>query len=105
MSNRDVNPSQGFGATRRQLDWGAEETYWQDTWHTRPYATADRDFDHYRPGYRYGFESAHEHRGRQWDDVESDLRTGWDKYEHRGHSTWENVKDAVRDAWHRVTDR
>jgi hypothetical protein len=105
MSLRDVNPSQGFGATRQQLDWGAEEAHWRDTWHTRPYASTDRDFDYYRPAYRYGFESANQYRGREWNEVESDLRTGWDRYEHRGHSTWENVKDAVRDAWHRVTDR
>jgi len=105
MSNRDVNPSQGFGATRDQLDWGSEETYWRGAWNTRPYATADRDFDYYRPGYRYGFESANRHRGREWNDVESDLRGGWDRYEHRGQSTWENVKDAVRDAWHRATNR
>jgi hypothetical protein len=41
--------------------------------------------------------------GRNWNEVEADLRTGWDKFEHRGTSTWENVKAAVRDAWHRVT--
>ena len=41
--------------------------------------------------------------GRNWDDVESDLKTGWEKFEGRGESTWENVKHAVRDAWHRVT--
>ena len=43
--------------------------------------------------------------GRNWNDVESDLRTGWDKYENRPDrgSTWESVKDAVRDAWHRIT--
>src|SRR5688500_14799926 len=105
MSNRDVNPSQGFGATRDQLDWGAEETYWRDTWRTRPYATAARDFDYYRPAYRYGLASAGRHRGRQLNEVETDLRTAWARVEQRGHHIWENVKDAVRDAWHRVTNR
>ena len=66
---------------------------------------ADRGFDFYQPGYRYGYESATRHRGRKWTDVESDLRTGWDRYEHRGQGTWENVQDAVRDAWNRVTGR
>jgi hypothetical protein len=43
--------------------------------------------------------------GREWNDVESDLRTGWEKFEgrHGAGSTWDNVKHAIRDAWHRVT--
>ena len=107
MANRDTNPSQGFGATDRQLDdeWTTEETYWRSNWQSRPYVTADRTFDYYRPGYRYGYESATRYRGREWNDVEDDLRRGWDRWEHRGQSTWENIKDAVRDAWNRVTGR
>ncbi len=105
MANRDVNPTQGFGATDRQLDWQLEETYWRDNWSTRPYASADRGFEYYQPAYRYGAESATRFNGRQWNDVEKDLRIGWDRYEHRGQSTWENVKDAVRDGWDRITKR
>lgn len=101
----DTNPTQGFHATERQLDWGSEESYWRNNWSSRPYATADRGFDYYQPGYRYGFEAGQQHRGRAWDDVEPGLRTGWDRYEHRGASTWEHVKHAVRDAWDRVAHR
>jgi hypothetical protein len=104
MDRNDVNPTQGFGATKDQLSWNNEETYWRDNWRARPYAQADRGFDYYSPGYRYGFESASKHRGRQWNDVEPELRSGWDKYEHRGQSTWDHMKDAVRDAWNRVTN-
>jgi hypothetical protein len=100
----DMNPTQGFGATTDQLTWDSEATFWRDSWRARPYVQADRGFDYYQPGYRYGFESATKYRGREWNDVESDLRTGWDKYEHRGQSTWEHVKEAVRDAWNRVTN-
>src|SRR5690349_23382047 len=58
----------------------------------------------FRPAYRYGFESAQHHVGRQWDEAEPDLRQGWDTYQHRGQtaSTWEEIKAAVRDAWDRV---
>jgi hypothetical protein len=86
-------------------DWNTEEKYWRDNFSSRPYARPDRGFDYYRPGFRYGFESAQRFRGKQWNEVEPDLRSGWDRYEHRGQSTWENVKDAVRDAWNRVTGR
>jgi len=105
MAARDVNPTQGFGATNDQLDWNNEETYWRDNWNTRPYVTADRGFDYYRPGYRYGFEAANRYKGRQWNDIEPDLRRDWDRYEHRSTSTWEHVKEAARDAWNRVTNR
>jgi len=103
MANRD-NLS---GITDHSVtgDWGTEEQYWRSNFSTRPYVNADRGFDFYQPGYRYGYESATRYRGRNWNDVESDLRTSWDRYEHRGQGTWENVKDAVRDAWNRVTGR
>lgn len=101
MANRD-NLSTGTSTTGTTGDWNTEEQYWRSNWSSRPYATADRGFDFYRPGYRYGYESANRYRGRNWNDVEGDLRSGWDRYEHRGQSTWESVKDAVRDAWDRV---
>jgi hypothetical protein len=84
------------------LDWNDEDRYWQQNYSSRPYATG-REYEHLRPGYRYGYEAAHRYRGRDWNDVEMDLRTGWDKYEHRSKSTWEEIKDAVRDGWNRLT--
>lgn len=102
MTNRDVNPTQGFGATNDQLDLTAEERYWRDHWVDQPYVVADRTFEYYWSGYRYGAESRVRYEGRRWGDVESDLRAGWDDYAHRGNARWEHVKDAVRDAWDRL---
>ena len=85
-------------------DWTTEESYWRTNYRNRPYASSgSQEFDFYRPGYRYGFESAHRYQGRNWDEVESDLSRSWNSYEHRGNSTWEQMKAAVRDAWDRVT--
>lgn len=95
----------GVTGTGALGDWTPEEAYWRANWSGRPYVSADRNFDYYRPGYRFGFESANRYRGRAWNDVENDLRSDWDRWEHRGESAWENVKDAVRDAWNRVTNR
>jgi hypothetical protein len=64
---------------------------------------AGRDYDYYRPGYRYGYEAANRFQNRSWNDVEADLSRDWSSYEHRGTSTWEQMKHAVRDAWDRVT--
>lgn len=105
MPDSHLNPTPAGGAPGSQLaGWSAEESYWRDAWATRPYAVATRDFDYYRPAYRYGFESAQAHQSRFWDDVEPDLRTGWARYEHRADSAWGDVEDAVRDAWERVTN-
>lgn len=105
MADRNT-PDRGTerGSTGRG-DWTTEERFWRDNYSSRPYAGQNRDFDEFRPGYRYGFESASRHRGRNWDEVEPELRAGWDRYEHRGEnrSTWEQIKDSVRDAWDRVT--
>lgn len=103
----DLYTGTGSGVTGTGAlgDWNAEEVYWRANWSDRPYTIADRGYDFYKPGYRFGFESANRYRGRQFNDVENDLRNDWDRWEHRGATAWENVKDAVRDAWHRVTNR
>jgi len=89
-----------------QLNWDSEDAYWKTNYRNRPYASsAGQEYDFYRPGYRYGVESASRYQGRNWDEVESDLRSDWDRYEHRGQSTWEQMKSAVRDAWDRVTGK
>jgi hypothetical protein len=87
------------------LSWDDEDKYWQTNYRTRPYASGSTEYDRYRPGYRYGYESATRYNGRSWNDVEADLSRGWNSFEHRGASTWEQVKDAVRDAWDRVMGR
>ena len=85
-----------------KTSWNDEDVWWRDNFSSRPYATG-RDYEDFRPAYRYGYESGLHHMGRTWTDVESDLEKGWERYEGRGRSTWEQIKDAVRDAWHRVT--
>jgi hypothetical protein len=86
------------------LDWTTEDEYWRSNYASRPYAGSRRDYGYWQPAYRYGYESAQRYRGRNWDDVENDLRTAWDTYPHRGgaRSTWEDIKAAVRDGWDRL---
>jgi hypothetical protein len=89
---------------RDRSSWNDEDTYWRSNYRTRPYASeAGRDYEYYRPGYRYGYEAANRYQNRGWNDVEADLSRDWSSYEHRGTSTWEQIKHAVRDAWDRVT--
>jgi len=87
------------------LDWTTEDEYWRNNYSSRPYVGSDRNYERWQPGYRYGYESAQRHQGKNWNDVESNLRSDWDRYEHRGNSTWEQMKDAVRDGWDRMMGR
>jgi hypothetical protein len=79
-----------------------EEAYWRETFLSRPYADETLGYDHYRPAYRYGWESRTRFSDRRWDQVERELETGWRV--HRGSSRlgWTDAKLAARDAWQRV---
>jgi hypothetical protein len=87
-----------------RASWDTEDNYWHENFTSRPYALGPDYYERFRPGYRYGFESAQHHMGRGWEEAESDLERGWAAYEHRGESpsTWDEIKAAVRDAWDRV---
>jgi hypothetical protein len=84
--------------------WETEDNYWFENFTSRPYALGPDYYDRFRPAYRYGFESAHHHMGRDWEEAEPDLQKGWQTYAHRGAQPplWEEVKDAARDAWNKV---
>ena len=96
-----VSPAEG---SDWQASWETEDNYWFENFSSRPYALGPDFYERYRPAYRYGFESAQHHVGRQWEDAEPDLRQGWERYEYRSDDTtaWDDIKAAVRDAWDRV---
>ena len=93
----EVQPLQGSA-----LD---DDTYYRNDWQTN-YASLGGTYDDYAPAYRYGNEMRRDARyqGRNWEDVESDLRSDWDtRYGSSGSSTWERMKAAVRSGWNRMT--
>jgi uncharacterized protein (TIGR02271 family) len=84
----------------------SDEDYYRRHW-TSNYGSAGGKYEDYAPAYSYGSEmrSSDRYRGRQWNDVESDLRSDWDKRYPGGASgsTWERMKAAVRHGWDRMT--
>ncbi len=78
-------------------------SHWNATYSTSSDAGS---YDDYKPAYAYGSSMAQDpkYRGRQWGEVENDLRTDWDtRYGNGGQSTWEKMKSAVRHGWDRMT--
>lgn len=63
------------------------------------YGYLGRDYNYYAPAYQLGSSAATEHSGRQWDDVEPEMRRDWER---SGKGAWEEFKDAVRHGWEKV---
>ena len=59
-------------------------------------------WEDYEPAYRYGYQMRADHRylGRDWAQVEPELREAW---ELRDAGPWDRFKAAVRQGWERMT--
>ncbi|HUB27082.1 MAG TPA: hypothetical protein VL992_16775 [Tepidisphaeraceae bacterium] len=85
-----------------RIDAAAEERYWRSRFSARPYVIIGSSYDEYGPAYRYGWEAFRRHRGKTFEQVESDLRQAWDGVKGKSKLVWSLAKHAVRDAWDRV---
>jgi uncharacterized protein (TIGR02271 family) len=72
---------------------------------TNYYGTTGDTYENYAPAYRYGYDMARDPRyqGRDFSEVESDLRTDYAR--RYPNSTWERMKDSIRYGWDKVTGR
>jgi uncharacterized protein (TIGR02271 family) len=98
---------ENLGADRTSMRGSSmdDDSYFRQDWQTN-YSSLGGSYDDYAPAYRYGSQmrSDTRYRNRNWDDVESDLRSDWDsRYGSSGSSTWEKMKAAVRRGWDKVT--
>jgi hypothetical protein len=93
------------------VDPTQEDEYWRHEYSYRPYYKAERPYEHYRPAYRYGWESAThpEFEGRSFAEIESELETNWPAYceldESDAPSDWPEMREATRDAYNRIQER
>ncbi|MEN3276908.1 MAG: hypothetical protein V7631_2698 [Massilia sp.] len=87
-----------------RLDGTNDDSYYRSHFQSN-YGTSGGSYDDYAPAYTYGSQMRGDSRysGRQWDTVESDLRTDWESRNAGSGSTWEKMKAAVRHGWDRVT--
>jgi uncharacterized protein (TIGR02271 family) len=105
----DVDIAGAGGARFRS--WNEVMPEYRTRWQSR-YGSQGGRWEDYEPGYRYGYEMAYDTRyqGRQWDQVESDLRSGYGNWAKRSGyrdepNAWERFKMGVREAWDNVRGR
>ncbi len=85
-------------------DSDSDDSYYRNHYNSN-YASSGDTYDSYSPAYQYGSQmrSDSRYQNRQWDDVESDLRSDWtNRYGSSSGSTWEKMKAAVRHGWDKV---
>jgi hypothetical protein len=91
----------------RMTDDDDDDREYRSHWNATYSTVSDAGtYDDYKPAYSYGSSMARDpkYRGRQWGEVENDLRTDWDmRYGSGDQSTWERMKSAVRHGWDRMT--
>jgi uncharacterized protein (TIGR02271 family) len=102
VTQRQQNISDTVRHTEVQVENLAGDDYYRKHY-TSNYASAGGSFDDYAPAYSYGSDMRRQYSGRNWDDVESDLRTNWDSRNSGQPSTWEKMKAAVRHGWDKIT--
>lgn len=84
-----------------------EDAYWRDHYTNEPYVQRDYTYDDYQPAYRSGYDAyaRYGQSGRQWDEVEPDLRTEYERNRGQSRLNWEQAKSAARAAWERLATR
>jgi hypothetical protein len=92
-----------------------DDNYYRSHYESDAARTPDMDYDRARTGYAAGHLAGHnpDYRGREWNDVSRDIRSGWredelgpwDRMEARVRHGWERAKDRAGDATERAGDR
>jgi uncharacterized protein (TIGR02271 family) len=96
---------QRIGAATNTSALADDDSYFRNHFQSN-YAANGGSYDSYAPAYGFGSQMGTDprFRGRQWNDVEGDLRSDWESRNAGSGSTWETMKAAVRHGWDRMTN-
>lgn len=85
------------------IDPTVEHAYWRGEYSKRPYVAKDSKYERYAPAYQYGWESysGRSEKGKTFDSLEPELRTGWESRRENESLSWDDARAATRDAWER----
>lgn len=101
VRHTEVNVENLKGGAEQQQTFPDQE--FRD-YYTKTYGSSG-NYQDYAPAYRYGYEMANDprYRGKDFSEVESDLRTDYGR--RYPNNTWDKMKDSVRYGWDKVTRR
>ena len=88
--------------TSPAADAATHDAYWRSSFTKRPYTSPQLGYDHYRPAYRFGWESQARQPEAEFEDVEAELEERWEN--EPSELSWEEVRPAARDAWIHATE-
>lgn len=98
-----VRNTGSMGGTGRS--WQEMSPQYRQRWQTR-FGTTGGRWEDYEPYYRYGYEMANDPRyqGREWRDVEPDLRRDYTSWAQRSGYTgdpngWDRYNEQIRESW------
>lgn len=106
--NQDRNQERNTGqagrgpsiAGKRMLDSSDYNRHFADDFKNSRFFRSGSEWQDYEPAYQYGYESFDRHRGRRFEEVESELAQAWNTTRRGSKLAWEEAKEAVRDGWH-----
>lgn len=80
-----------------------DEAHYRTHWESSTHRQADRAWDDVRPAYHLGHLAARnpDYRGRQFNEVESDLQRGWSLEQRNRHGDWAVVRPYVSEGYSR----
>lgn len=86
-----------------QLDPETDAAFRRD--YETNYSSSGQPYDYYSGAYGFGYTMGNDprYRGRNFDEVENDLRTEYGR--RYPNSTWDRIKNSVRYGWNRLTNR
>ena len=89
-------------AIAHRIDSDLEDNYWRENHAAQPYARPGTTYDDYGPAYRYGVSTYPSYRGRDFDEVDSELAHDWGRYKGKSNLEWEHARHAARASWYRL---
>ena len=108
--NVNVGGARGATGGTSTRGWNDVSSTYRQNWESR-YGTRGGRWEDYEPGYRYAYEMRNDprYRGRRWNEVEADLRSGYSDWSRRqGYrdepNAWERFKDNVHESWEDARD-
>ena len=86
----------------REVNPTAEEQYWEETYTTRPYVTANTDYETYRPAYRHGVNAYTQYPNKDFNEIEPQMSNDWAGARGVSSLEWPQAREASRDAFDRL---